>query len=284
MLLTNNIYRLYRRDILPYADVGIRVSDPSMIIWLERMFTCFGNVAGKRILDFGAASGHKAMLLSKLGADVSAVDMAEESIVRMERARQLSGINFEIIKADSRYLTTLDPGTFDLILCGEVIEHIPPSEIQQFLHSLYNVLSPGGKLFLTTPNIDVYGSAEDSREYIEHTPFGHYKHYNITEITTLLTQTSFQLCNYWYECHPLTRIRNHIFYPLAQYDNALYVSNRMQIIRYALRPFSWLYHLVMAGIYPIAYRLQRTYEYRRSHISTGMTIMVDAKKITSDTT
>jgi len=121
MLLTNNIYRLYRRDILPYADVGIRVSDPSMIIWLERMLTYFGNVAGKRILDFGAASGHKAMLLSKLGADVSAVDMAEESIIRMERARQLSGINFEIIKADSRYLTTLDPGTFDLILCGEVI-------------------------------------------------------------------------------------------------------------------------------------------------------------------
>ena len=282
MFTADNIHRIYQHDVLPYADVGLRISDPSMMIWLERMFTCFGNVAGKRILDFGAASGHKAMLLSKLGATVSAVDMADESILRMKHARQLSGIKFKIIKANDSYLSTLDPGTFDLILCGEVIEHIQPSQLRTFLDSLYNILSPGGKLFLTTPNVDVYGPAENSAEYIENSPFGHYKHYSITELTNLLDQASFHTCNYWYECHPLTRIRNHIFYPLAQYDNALYASNRFQLIRYALLPFSWIFHLVMAGLYPITYRLQRIYEYRCSKISTGMTIMIDAEKIVTN--
>tara|TARA_B100000029_G_scaffold275628_1_gene270309 strand:- start:9975 stop:10877 length:903 start_codon:yes stop_codon:yes gene_type:complete len=282
MFSADNIHRIYKHDILPYADVGVRISDPSMMIWLERMFTCFGNVTGKRILDFGAASGHKALLLSKLGATVFAVDMADESIIRMKHARQISGINFKIIKGNDSYLLTIDPGTFDLILCGEVIEHIRPSKLPTFLDSMHNILSPGGKLFLTTPNFDVYGPAENSAEYFEHSPFGHYKHYSITELINLLDQASFQICNYWYECHPLTRLRNHIFYPLAQYDNALYASNRFQLIRYALRPLSWIFHLIMDGIYPISYRLQRMYEYKRSKISTGMTIMIDAEKIISN--
>src|SRR5690606_18649384 len=38
---------------------------------------------------------------------------------------------------------------FDLVLCTEVIEHIP--DTQAALHGLFRVLSPGGRLILSTP-------------------------------------------------------------------------------------------------------------------------------------
>jgi 2-polyprenyl-3-methyl-5-hydroxy-6-metoxy-1,4-benzoquinol methylase len=284
MISADEIRRVYRLDVLAYADVGIRVSDPSMMLWLERMFTCFGDVSGKRAIDFGAASGHKAMLLARLGANVVAFDMAEESIVRMKHAREISGIDFKIVKGGSEYLAESDEGTFDLMLCGEIIEHIPPSETEGFLASANRVLNSQGKLFITTPNVDVYGPAEQASEYIGRTSFGHYKHYSLDELTEVLKQASFRICNSWYECHPLTRWRNRIFYPLAQYDNALYTSKRLAMIRYVLRPLSFLFHLVMEFMYPVTYYIQRRYELRRAHISSGMTIMVDVMKIDAGAT
>ena len=279
MISADEIRRVYRLDVLPHADVGVRVSDPSMMLWLNRMFTSFGDVSGKRAIDFGAASGHKAMLLSRLGAKVVAVDIADEAIVRMKHARETSGIDFEIVKGGSEYLAKIDEGTFDLMLCGEIIEHISPSDTEGFLASVNRALKSRGKLFITTPNVDVYGPAEQASEYIGRTPLGHYKHYNLEELTEVLEQASFRICNSWYECHPLTRWRNRIFYPLAQYDNALYTSKRLAMIRYLLRPLSFLFYLVMEFMYPVTYYLQRRYELRRAHISSGMTIMLDVMKI-----
>ena len=204
--------------------------------------------------------------------------MADEAIIRMKHAREISGIDFEIVKGGLEYLDKIDEGTFDLMLCGEIIEHIPSSEAEGFLASVNRVLQPGSKLLITTPNVDVYGPVERASEYIGRTPFGHYKHYSLDELTEVLKQASFRVCNSCYECHPPTRWRNHNFYPLAQYDNALYTSKRLPLIRHVLQPLSWLFHLVMESMYPVTYYLQRTYELRRAHNSSGMTIMIDAMK------
>ena len=95
---------------------------------------------------------------------------------------------------------------------------------------------------------------------------------------TLLDQSSFKVNNSWFKCQPFTRVRNRIFYPIAFYDNEIYVSRRYPLLRLLLRPFSWLYHFVMIILYPLAYNVQKTYEIRRKYQLTGLTIMLDVER------
>ena len=241
----DRIFQIYTQRVLPFADVGIRVKDASLQVWLYYLFQSFGEVAGLRILDFGAASGHKAMLFSVLGAHAIAVDIAAEAIKRMQNAREASGLHFEVVQGDISALEAFAADSFDRILCSEVIEHIPENILLRFCNSIERVLKPGGIMFLTTPNYEVYGPAECSPEYYQNTPYGHYKHYRLDELQTLLDQSSLRVNNSWFQCHPLTRVRNRIFYPIAIYDNAIYISRRYPVLRWLLRPFSWLYHFFM---------------------------------------
>lgn len=63
--------------------------------------------------------------------------------------------------ADRGYLTLLShdlkacdslPGTYDLVVLGEVIEHLDPTEVTKILQALRKKISPGGMLLITTPN------------------------------------------------------------------------------------------------------------------------------------
>ena len=161
----DRIFQIYTQRVLPFADVGIRVKDASLQVWLHYLFQSFGDVAELSILDFGAASGHKAMLFSVLGAHVIAIDIASEAIKRMQNARRDSRIKFDIVQGDISALEAFKGESFDRILCSEVIEHIPENTLPRFCNSIERVLKPGSKMFLITPNYEVYGPAECSPEY-----------------------------------------------------------------------------------------------------------------------
>src|SRR5207248_2618796 len=48
----------------------------------------------------------------------------------------------------------LEPSTFDIAFCGEVLEHI--NDVQKFLKQVFLILKPGGRLVLTTPNDNAF--------------------------------------------------------------------------------------------------------------------------------
>jgi len=99
------------------------------------------------ILELGFESQALAKAIVKhTGAKYVGVDISDVVV----KSAKDSGINAVRVDA-SRETLPFDPGSFDLILCSEVIEHLydPDFAIDEFKR----VLRPSGKIIITTPNL-----------------------------------------------------------------------------------------------------------------------------------
>ncbi|HEU0315962.1 MAG TPA: class I SAM-dependent methyltransferase, partial [Solirubrobacteraceae bacterium] len=101
-----------------------------------------------RALEIGPGSGIYLPLLSELAETVVASDIEEAFL---ERARAISAMrpNIEVV-LDDIVASRLEDESFDLVLCSEVIEHIPDPGAA--LTSIRRILRPGGRLILSTPH------------------------------------------------------------------------------------------------------------------------------------
>ncbi len=106
----------------------------------------FTPLAGKSALDVGCGAGLLAEPLSRLGAEVTAVDAAPELIAaaRAHAAGQGLSIDYRAVGVEDLI------GEYDLVTALEVIEHV--ADPQAFVLSLAARLAPGGLLILSTPN------------------------------------------------------------------------------------------------------------------------------------
>jgi len=99
-----------------------------------------------RVLDAGCGDGVQLQLLTQIPEVV--VWGADYNPLRARRARQ----NFptvHIVCCDLLHLP-FPPAFFDIILCSQVIEHIPQDDL--LLERFANALKPRGLLILGTPN------------------------------------------------------------------------------------------------------------------------------------
>jgi len=121
-----------------------------------------GLAQGRRVLDAGCGTGYGAEMLAAAGAaSVIGVDVAA-AVVEAARARAGGRLAFE--RADVARLP-YDDGSFDLVTCFEVIEHVPdPGAV---LGELRRVLAPDGVLAVSSPNADRYppGNPHHVREF-----------------------------------------------------------------------------------------------------------------------
>ena len=146
------------------------------------------------ILDAGSGFGQYTWRMSSRYKNwsIKGVDIKQEQIDDctsfFERTGRSERVKFEV--AD---LTTLrTPDTFNLILSVDVMEHIKEDEI--VFHNLYDSLSKGGILIVSTPSdkggSDVHGENEES--FIgEHVRDG----YNIDDIRKKLERAGFSAIN-----------------------------------------------------------------------------------------
>lgn len=104
-------------------------------------------LAGKRALDVGCGAGLLAEPLARLGAQVSAVDAAEENIAAAKDHAAGSGLTIDYRSGD---LGALRLGQFDLVTAMEVIEHV--ADKPAFVSALRASLAPDGLMVLSTPN------------------------------------------------------------------------------------------------------------------------------------
>ncbi|MDD2710578.1 MAG: class I SAM-dependent methyltransferase [Verrucomicrobiae bacterium] len=100
-------------------------------------------------LDAGCGVGHNSFILNEFGYRTKGVDHSIEAISAAKKravAEQRENMEWNIVNLDRDSLA----GSFDLILCWEVIEHVqnPVATLRQ----LYEALNPGGVLIITTPN------------------------------------------------------------------------------------------------------------------------------------
>jgi 2-polyprenyl-6-hydroxyphenyl methylase/3-demethylubiquinone-9 3-methyltransferase len=101
---------------------------------------------GKSALDVGCGAGLLAEPLTRLGAKVTGIDAAPEVIAVAREHANAGGLEIDYRVGA---VEALD-GTFDLVTCMEVIEHV--ADPAAFVHALARRLAPDGLLILSTPN------------------------------------------------------------------------------------------------------------------------------------
>ena len=105
---------------------------------------------GKKILDVGCGGGLLSEALAREGADVVALDLAEELIEIAKLHLYESNVKVDYRLQSVESLAEEMAGQFDAITCMEMLEHVPdPSSI---LRACEKLLKPGGKCFISTLN------------------------------------------------------------------------------------------------------------------------------------
>lgn len=104
-------------------------------------------LADKRVLDVGCGAGLLCEPLARLGAAVSGVDAATESIAVACAHAAAMGLTIDYRSGE---LSTLGLGQYDLVTSMEVLEHV--ADKGEFVAQLATRLAPGGLLILSTPN------------------------------------------------------------------------------------------------------------------------------------
>jgi SAM-dependent methyltransferase len=57
------------------------------------------------------------------------------------------------VTVDYRSFADVEPGSFDFVTCFETIEHLTLEEASALIAGIVQALKPGGRLFLSTPNV-----------------------------------------------------------------------------------------------------------------------------------
>jgi len=123
----------------------------------------------KCVLDIACGEGYGSFLLSKNSKKIVGVDLNEEVIKHASSKYKSNNLSFF---AASIFNLPFEDGYFDLIICVETIEHV--MDQKSAISELKRVLKPGGLLFISTPEKDVYN--KDG--------LGNLSHYHEKELTS----------------------------------------------------------------------------------------------------
>ncbi|MFU7527402.1 bifunctional 2-polyprenyl-6-hydroxyphenol methylase/3-demethylubiquinol 3-O-methyltransferase UbiG [Qipengyuania sp. ASV99] len=104
-------------------------------------------LAGKSALDIGCGAGLVCEPLARLGGDVTGVDAAAENVAAASAHAEQAGLGIRYMAGE---VGALDIGTFDLVTCLEVVEHV--ADKPAFLADVAARLAPDGLLVMSTPN------------------------------------------------------------------------------------------------------------------------------------
>lgn len=104
-------------------------------------------LGGKAALDIGCGAGLACEPLARLGADVTGVDAAADNVAAAAAHAEAAGLNIRYMVGE---VGALDIGTFDLVTCLEVVEHV--ADKVAFLRDVAARLAPDGLLVMSTPN------------------------------------------------------------------------------------------------------------------------------------
>jgi len=120
--------------------------------YIYRFLLDLANVQkGDIVLDVGCGMGYLVKRLVPKCKKVIGVDISEYA-VRTCRKKYPSA---KIIASSASNLE-LEKDSVDVIFAKEVIEHLESIECEKTLKILYDALKPGGRLILTTPNINTW--------------------------------------------------------------------------------------------------------------------------------
>ena len=121
--------------------------NPLRLDWID----AHAALAGKRVLDVGCGGGILSDSMARRGATVLGIDLAAKSLkVAQLHALEAQTPNVEYREVSAETLAAQVPGSFDVVTCMEMLEHVPdPASIVAACHAL---VKPGGWVFFSTIN------------------------------------------------------------------------------------------------------------------------------------
>lgn len=107
-------------------------------------------ITGKRVLDVGCGGGILAESMAVRGADVTGIDMAEKPLKVAKLHLLESGQKVDYRLQAVEQLAEEQPGSFDVVTCMEMLEHVPSPE--SIVRACARLVKPDGFVFFSTLN------------------------------------------------------------------------------------------------------------------------------------
>lgn len=121
--------------------------NPLRLDWIQAQ----QSLKGLRVLDVGCGGGILADAMARSGAEVLGIDLAAKALkVAQLHAleAQTPGVTYREVSAEA--LAAEQPGTFDVVTCMEMLEHVPdPGSV---VRACATLVKPGGWVFFSTIN------------------------------------------------------------------------------------------------------------------------------------
>jgi ubiquinone/menaquinone biosynthesis C-methylase UbiE len=140
--LDSEVLRDYFEDV--WERLPAELEPPDLAVRRDFLARA-GIAAGERAIDLGCGAGDFTAQLAAAGADVVGADVAEAALARARTAHP--EIAFALVPVDGP-LPFAD-NEFSVVWASEVIEHV--ADTARWLSEVRRVLTPGGRLLLTTP-------------------------------------------------------------------------------------------------------------------------------------
>lgn len=132
---------------------------------------------GRIVLDVGSGTGYGTAELARHASRCIGVDAAPQAIVHAQQNYKLANVGWALANATD---VPFRDGSFDLIVCFEVIEHL--REWPHLLQEAKRVLSSHGQFVVSTPNRSFYA---ETRKLTGPNPF-HVHEFDYEEFATAL--------------------------------------------------------------------------------------------------
>ena len=190
---------------------------------------------GSRVLDAACGVGNLFFKLIKYGYDTTGIDLSDINIKDLMKNGKARGLNVDDkVKKMNVLKMDFPDGSFDGVICGEVLEHI--EEDYLVVEELNRVLKKNGVCVVTVPANPKLWDFNDELS-------GHVRRYNKNQLVKLFEKHGFKVEKINYYGFPLMR-----FYVKYIYSQMLKkkISNerKNEMINMKIRKFEKLYPLM----------------------------------------
>ena len=171
-------------QLLALADAGFNELEGELLPGTKQPLGVNGKASCNkpRVLDIGCATGSLLERLKGRGWETTGIEI---SAAQAEYGRQKRGLDVRDLPLEENLFPA---ESFDVVLASHLIEHV--NDPAALVHEVHRILAPGGRFFVTTPNIagfqaKLFGSRWRSAI------FDHLYLFSATTLSRLLRQQGF---------------------------------------------------------------------------------------------
>lgn len=128
-------------EFKPLHDIN-----PLRLDYIDRL----ASINGKTVLDVGCGGGILSESMAGKGAEVTGIDLGDKALQVAKLHLLESKAKVEYRKVAVEALAAEQPGSFDVVTCMEMLEHVPdPAAV---VAACATLVKPGGHVFFSTLN------------------------------------------------------------------------------------------------------------------------------------